>query len=39
MIAAGLTWLYGPWALAGTGAATMIMVLFVDEREEDKPDA
>lgn len=40
MIAAGLTWLYGPWALAGTGAATLIMVLlFVDEREEDKPDA
>lgn len=46
MIAAGLTWIYGPWALAGTGAATLIMVLlFVDQvdavnvDEEDKPNA
>jgi hypothetical protein len=39
MIASGLTLLFGPWALAGTGAATLITVLFTDEVEEDKPDA
>lgn len=40
MIAAGLTWLYGPWALAGTGATILAAVLlFVDEHEEDKPNA
>jgi hypothetical protein len=40
MIAAGLTWMYGPWGLVGTGAAVVVGVLvFVNEREEDKPDA
>lgn len=39
MIAAGLTWIYGPWALAGTGAAILLTVLTVNERKEDKPDA
>ncbi len=39
MIAAGLTRLYGPWALVGTGTVTLIAVLFIDEHEEDKPDA
>lgn len=39
MIAAGLTWIFGPWALAGTGAATLLTVLSVNEREEGKPDA
>jgi hypothetical protein len=40
MIAAGLTGLYGPWGLVGTGLFTLAGVLFlVNEREEDKPDA
>lgn len=40
MIAAGLTLLYGPWGLVGTGAAMLVGILvFVNEREEDKPDA
>lgn len=39
MIAAGLTWIYGPWALAGTGAAVLLTVLVTNEREEGKPDA
>lgn len=40
MIAAGLTGLYGPWGLVGTGLTTLAGVLFlVNEREEDKPDA
>lgn len=40
MIAAGLTWLYGPWGLVGTGAAVLIGVpLLINEREEGKPDA
>lgn len=40
MIAAGLTWLYGPWGMVGTGAAVIVVVLaVVDEREEGKPDA
>lgn len=40
MIAAGLTMLYGPWGLIGTGAAVVIGVLvLVNEREEDKPNA
>lgn len=39
MIAAGLTMLYGPWGLIGTGAALLTgTLLFVNEREEDKPD-
>lgn len=39
MIAAGLTLIYGPWGLTGTGAALLIgTLLFVNEREEDKPD-
>ena len=40
MIAAGLTWIFGPWGLIGTGAAVLVGVpLLVNEREEDKPDA
>jgi hypothetical protein len=40
MIAAGLTWIFGPWGLVGTGAAILIGVpLLIDEREEGKPDA
>ena len=40
MIAAGLTWLYGPWGLAGPGAALLIGTLTtVNEREETKTDA
>jgi hypothetical protein len=39
MIATGLTWIFGPWALFGTGLSVLIGVpLLVDEREEDKPD-
>lgn len=39
MIAAGLTWEYGPWGLTGVGLAVLIGVpLLVTEREEDKPD-
>lgn len=43
MIAAGLTWIFGPWGLIGTGTVVIIGVLLfvneVDGREEDKPDA
>jgi hypothetical protein len=39
MIAAGLTWIYGPWAMVGTGAAVLLAVPMVNEREEGKPDA
>lgn len=40
MIAAGLTWIFGPWGLVGTGLAVLVGVpLLINEREEDKPDA
>ena len=40
MIAAGLTWMFGAWGLICTGAALAAgVLLFVNEREEDKPDA
>lgn len=40
MIAAGLTWIFGPWGLVGTGAAILVGVpLLINEREEDKPNA
>lgn len=35
MIASGLTWIFGPWGLVGTGAILGAAVLvFVNEREE-----
>jgi hypothetical protein len=43
MIAAGLTWIFGPWGLVGTGVVMVIGVLLfvneVDEPEKEKPDA
>jgi hypothetical protein len=40
MIAAGLTWLYGPWGLAGTGIALLLVTAtLINERKETKPDA
>ncbi len=40
MIAAGLTWIFGPWGLVGTGGVVLVGVLtVVNEREEAKPDA
>lgn len=39
MIAAGLTWLYGPWGLAGTGVAFLIGTTGINERKETRPDA
>lgn len=40
MIAAGLTWIFGPWGLIGTGAVVLIGIpIIVDEREEAKTDA
>jgi hypothetical protein len=40
MIAAGLTWIFGPWGLIGTGVVVLIGVpIIIDEREEAKPDA
>lgn len=40
MIAAGLTWIYGPWGLTGTGIAMLIMpLILINERKEIKPDA
>jgi len=42
MIAAGLTWQYGPWGLAGTGigflTSLIATTLITNEREDDKPD-
>lgn len=33
MIAAGLTWIYGPWALVGTGAVLVVGIpVLLDER-------
>lgn len=39
MIAAGLTGLFGPWGLVGTGLAVLAGVLFLVNEKEDKPDA
>ena len=40
MIAAGLTWLFGPWGLAGTGIATLLVTMtLINERKETEPDA
>jgi len=40
MIAAGLTWMFGPWGLIGTGAVVLAGVLtVVNERREAKPNA
>jgi hypothetical protein len=40
MIAAGLTWIFGPWGLIGSGTAVLIGVpIIIDEREEAKTDA
>jgi len=40
MIAAGLTLLYGPWGLTGTGIATLFGTLtLINERKETEPDA
>jgi hypothetical protein len=30
MIAAGLTWIFGPWGMTGTGAALLAYALFSD---------
>lgn len=39
MIAAGLTWIYGPWGLTGTGIALLVLPpILINEREEAKPD-
>lgn len=40
MIAAGLTWIFGPWGLVGTGGVVLVGSLtIIDVREEAKPDA
>lgn len=36
MIAAGLTWMFGPWGLVGVGAALMVGVpALVEEHAEE----
>jgi hypothetical protein len=37
MIAAGLTWMFGPWGLIGPGLFLMVgMPVFMNERPEKK---